>query len=140
MSIRILAKLTRNLVVVSAVLAVLGVASTRQTEARNLRGTEVAVSISSAVVPSGFDRSDVVAVLSGVFSNSCYSWSRADVNHTDRFTHEIKGIAHVEQGACLTVLVPFSEEVHMGAFEAGHHTLRYVSGNGTYFEKTLDVE
>ena len=106
----------------------------------SLRGTDVTVSIASAKIPSGFDPTDVVSIVSGYYPNSCYAWSRADVNNLDAYTHEIKAIAFVAQGACLTVLVPFSEEVHLGSFEKGHHTLRYMNGDGTYFEQSLDVE
>jgi len=111
-----------------------------ESQASARRGTDVPVNIASAKIPSGFDQSDVVAIVSGIYPNSCYSWSRADLDHKDAYLHEVKAIAHVTQGACLMVLVPFSEEIHLGAFEKGTHKLRFVNGDGTYFEQNLLVE
>ncbi|MBS1984992.1 MAG: hypothetical protein JST16_12555 [Bdellovibrionales bacterium] len=101
---------------------------------------EVTVNISSAFLPSGQDFSDPSAVISGMFPNSCYAWSRADITHVTDTLHEIRGIASVRQGMCLMVLVPFSEEVHIGKLVRGTHTLRFVNGDGTYQEKQINVD
>lgn len=102
---------------------------------------EVQIGINGVYVPGGFDSSsDVYVVVNGIFQNSCYTWKRADVNHTNNFFHEVKSIATVKQGMCLMVLVPFQKEVRLGQFEEGKHTLRFMNGDGTYLEKTLIVE
>ena len=98
------------------------------------------VNVSSAVIPSGFDNTSPVAVVSGLFPNSCYSWDKADVTHTTPTTHEVKSYAQIRSGYCLMVMLPFSEEVPLGSFSSGHHTIRFVNADGSYLEKTLDVE
>lgn len=101
---------------------------------------EVLVGISGAYIPAGFDSaSDVFVVVNGIFQNGCYKWKRADLNHKG-FFHEIKSVASVSQGMCLMVLVPFQKEVRLGKFDSGKHTLRFLSGDGTYLEKTMVVE
>lgn len=102
---------------------------------------EVQIAINSVYVPGGFDSaSDVFVVVNGLFPNGCYKWSRADVENTDAYTHEIKSVALVNPGMCIMVLVPFQKEVQLGKFSAGKHTLRFLNGDGTYLEKSLIVE
>lgn len=102
---------------------------------------EVQVGINDVYVPSGFDSSsDVYVVTSGIFPNGCYKWNRADVNHKDSYTHEVKTIASVSQGMCIMVLVPFTKEVRLGKFDPGKHTLRFLNGDGTYLEKSINIE
>lgn len=102
---------------------------------------EVQVGINDAYIPGGFDsNSDVYVVASGLFPNGCYRWSRADVKNVSAFNHEVRAIASVTQGMCLMVLVPFNKEVRLGKFEVGTHTLHFVNGDGTYIEKTLQIE
>lgn len=102
---------------------------------------EVQIGISGVYVPGGFDASsDVYVVVNGIFQNGCYKWKRADVAHTDAFSHEIKSIASVSQGMCLMVLIPFQKEVRLGRFNSGKHVLRFENGDGTYVEKNLVVE
>lgn len=102
---------------------------------------EVVVGINDAYVPGGFDsNADVYVVTTGIFPNGCYRFSRADVSHKSAFEHEVKIIAAVKQGMCLMVLVPFNREVRLGKFERGEHTLRFLHGDGTYFEKSLVIE
>ena len=102
---------------------------------------EVAVGISGVFVPGGFDSaSDAYVVVSGVFQNGCYKWSRADRTSRDEFTHEIKSMATVTPGMCIMVLVPFQKEVRLGRLSTGKHTLRFINGDDTYLEKTLNVE
>lgn len=102
---------------------------------------EVPASISGVFVPGGFDsNSDAYVVVNGVFPNGCYRWSRSDTTRLDSFTHEIKSMATVTQGMCIMVLVPFQKDIRLGKLAAGKHTLKFVNGDGTYFEKALSIE
>jgi hypothetical protein len=98
------------------------------------------VNINAVSIPSGFDNNEPIAVISGLFPNSCYSWDKAEVKGVDKMTTEIRSYANIRQGMCLMVIIPFSEEVNLGKLEAGEHTLRFVNGDGTYLEKKLIVE
>ncbi len=102
---------------------------------------DIQIGISEVFVPGGFDStSDVFVVASGIFPNGCYRWKNADVKNVDAYTHEVRATATVVQGMCLMVLVPFSKEIRMGKFVAGKHALRFLNGDGTYLEKTLNIE
>lgn len=102
---------------------------------------EVAVGISGVFVPGGFDsNSDAYVVANGVFPNGCYRWSRSETNRVDSNTHEIRSMATVTQGMCIMVLVPFQKDIRLGKLSAGKHTLRFLNGDGTYFEKALTIE
>lgn len=102
---------------------------------------EVPVGLSAVFVPGGFDsNSDAYVVASGVFPNGCYRWSRAESVDRDGFTHEINSKAIVTQGMCIMVLVPFQKDIRLGKLAVGKHTLRFMNGDGTYFEKSLQIE
>lgn len=102
---------------------------------------EVMIGISDAYVPSGFDsNSDAFVVINGVFPNGCYRYSRSTVTHQDDVTHIVQNYATVQPGMCLMVLVPFTKEVQIGKLPKGSHTIRFLSGDGTYLEKNLKVE
>lgn len=102
---------------------------------------EVQIGLNSVYIPGGFDSSsDVFVVVNGIFPNGCYNWGRADVSTLDAFTHEVKSVANVSPGMCIMVLVPFQKEVRLGKFATGKHTLRFLNGDGTYFEKSMNVE
>lgn len=102
---------------------------------------EVQVGITGAFVPGGFDsNSDAYVVVSGVFQNGCYKWSRAEMTNRDEFNHDIVTKATVTPGMCIMVLVPFQKEVRLGKLPAGKHSLKFLNGDGTYIEKTLSVE
>lgn len=102
---------------------------------------EVQVGITGAFVPGGFDsNSDAYVVVSGVFQNGCYKWSRAEMTNRDEFNHDIVTKATVTPGMCIMVLVPFQKEVRLGKLTAGKHSLKFLNGDGTYMEKTLNVE
>jgi hypothetical protein len=108
-----------------------------------LESKEVVVGVSDVLVPGGFDSStDAYVIESGVFPNGCYRWKRAEVTAVadQKNLHEIRTIASVSQGMCLMVLVPFTKEVKLGKLSPGVHTLRFVSGDGTYLERTLTIE
>ena len=110
-------------------------------KADQVQEKEVIVGINGAFIPSGFDStSDAYVVVSGIFQNGCYKWKRADIANTGEFSHEVQSIASVSQGMCLMVLVPFQKEVRLGQLAKGHHTIRFISGDGTYLEKQMVVE
>lgn len=99
---------------------------------------DVAIGFNDVYVPGGFDPgADAYVIASGLFPNGCYSWKRADVNHIDTFTHEIQSFASVSQGMCIMVLVPFTKEIRLGKLSSGTHTLKFLSGDGTYLQKTM---
>ena len=102
---------------------------------------EVTLGLSEVYVPGGFGPdTDAFVVASGMFPNSCYRWNRADVTHKSQNFHEIRAIATVSQTMCLMVLVPYNKDIRLGQLPSGEHTLRFVNGDGTYFERTLVVE
>lgn len=102
---------------------------------------EVVVGVSDVFVPGGFDsEADAYVVVSGIFPNGCYRWKTAQVKHTDALNHEIVSKADVSQGMCLMVLVPFTKEVRLGKLVSGTHRLKFLNGDGTYLEKTVNVE
>ena len=102
---------------------------------------EVTLGVSDVFIPGGIGpETDAYVVVSGMFPNSCYKWDRSEVNHTSPNFHEVRSVATVSQTMCLMVLVPYSKEVALGRLGSGEHTLRFVNGDGTYFERTLEVE
>lgn len=102
---------------------------------------EVQVGISGAFIPGGFDSSsDAYVVVNGVFQNGCYRWSRAEVTKVDEFNHEVKSMAIVTPGMCIMVLVPFQKDIRLGRLPTGKHSLKFLNGDDTYLEKTLNVE
>ncbi len=99
--------------------------------------------ITGALPVGSFDKdADAVVVVSGDLSNSCHSYKEAKVDHRDTKTHEVRAIVTINQGsgACLQAIFHFMKEVNLGKLESGKHTLRFVSRDGTYFEKSLTVE
>lgn len=103
---------------------------------------EVTMAVNDVFVPEVVESGkDAKIVLSGMFPNSCYRWSRAQVVTSQETFHEIKAMASVTVNTmCLMVLVPYSKEVNLGQLSAGEHTLRFVSGDDTYFERKLIVQ
>jgi hypothetical protein len=102
---------------------------------------EVTINISDAYIPGGFDStSDAYVVLNGLFPNSCYKWSRADVINAGNNVHEVRSVATVSQGMCMMVIIPFTKEVRIGQLPSGKHKVRFMNGDGTYLEKDLVVE
>ena len=78
--------------------------------------------------------------MNGIFQNGCYKWKRAQVDHLNSVTHEIRSIASVSPGMCIMVLVPFQSEVRLGFMSKGNHLLRFINGDGTYSEKVLVIQ
>jgi hypothetical protein len=102
---------------------------------------EVALNLHDVFIPEKIDKgADAKIIVSGMFPNSCYRWSRARVHDSSTTTHQIQGYALVTETMCLMVLVPYSKEVNLGKLAPGEHTLRFVNGDDTYFERTLVVE
>jgi hypothetical protein len=112
-----------------------------QSEASQPLEKEVTIGISGAYIPAGFDSdSDTYVIVNGVFQNGCYRWKKSEINNLDALTHEVRSVAAVSQGMCLMVLVPFQKEIRLGKLQSGKHLLRFVSGDGTYLEKSLVIE
>lgn len=103
---------------------------------------DVMIGVSDALIPGGFDaQSEVNVVVSGMFSNGCYRWKEAQVeHHPAEKIHAVRSYATVYQGMCPMVLVPFMKEVNLGQLGAGEHKIRFLNGDGTYMEKVLTLE
>ena len=102
---------------------------------------DVVVGVSDVFVPAGFDsQSDAYVVVSGIFPNGCYQWKNAAVKNLTDFSHEVVTTARVSQGMCIQVLIPYSKDVRLGKLATGKHNLRFLSGDGTYLEKSLVIQ
>lgn len=102
---------------------------------------DVAIGLNDVYVPGGFDsHADAYVIANGLFPNGCYRWKGADVKHVDTFNHEVQSYATVSQGMCIMVLVPFTKEIRIGKLNPGQHTLKFLNGDSTYLQKTLNVE
>lgn len=109
--------------------------------ADSVKTHEAILNISEAYVPGGFSsQTDAYVVVSGMFPNSCYRFNHAQVSDKSSQIHEVRSYATVSEAMCLMVLVPYQHEVRLGRLPAGEHTLRFINGDGTYFEKSLTVE
>lgn len=111
--------------------------------AANERGEtrEQVVAINDAYIPSGFDSSsDAFVVVNGLFPNSCYRFRDAKVDHVGPALHEVRAYANVTEGLCLMVLVPFNKEVQLGKLSVGEHSIHFMNGDGTFWEKKLTIE
>ena len=98
------------------------------------------VQVSDVYIPTELkSNGDAYVVVNGMFPNSCYRFKQADVKNKSATEHEIRVIASVTKTMCLMVLVPFSKEVALGRLERGTHRLRFVNGDGTYFEREMNV-
>ncbi|NJL24385.1 MAG: hypothetical protein HC902_03885 [Calothrix sp. SM1_5_4] len=131
----------KRLLTAMALIASIGSASSAMAASAQPNTKEVNISVNDAYVPGGFSSdTDAYVVISGVFPNSCYRWNRAEVTDKTATNHEVKAYAMVSESMCLMVLVPYTQEVKLGRLQRGEHTLRFVNGDGTYFEKNLVVE
>jgi hypothetical protein len=102
---------------------------------------EVVITVSDVFVPGKVSASeDAKVVVSGMFPNSCYSWSRAEVREKDQKDYNVRAMAMVSQTMCLMVLVPYTKEINLGHLPPGEHLLRFINGDDTWFEKKLVVE
>ena len=113
--------------------------STANAMAPDQEEKEVQVSINDALIPTTVNAGDdVKAVISGLFNNGCYRYSRSSVDHdTANGIHEVSTFANVSQGMCIMVLVPFTREVELGTLSKGEHRVRFMNGDGTYMEKRV---
>jgi hypothetical protein len=134
----------KNLIITIAVAATLiGTSAFSSDDKPNDKPTtrEQVVTIADAFMPSNFDTSsDAFIVISGLFSNGCYRYKTATVSNVGERLHEVRALATVSEGMCLMVLVPFSKEVQLGKLTAGEHSVRFINGDGTYWEKTLNID
>jgi len=102
---------------------------------------EVQANVNSVFIPGPFGtNADVYVIVRGLFQNSCYAWSRAEIRNLDYFNHEVKIFATVTQSPCVMVLIPFENEVRFGKLLTGEHKLRFINGDGTYLEDALTVD
>lgn len=103
---------------------------------------EVKIAINGVFIPDVVAKeSDAKIVVSGMYPNSCYRWSRSQVDSPKELYHEVNSLALVTINMmCLQVLVPFNHEINLGRLPAGTHTLRFTSGDGTYFERSMEVQ
>lgn len=102
---------------------------------------EINIAASEVFIPEIIERTaEAKIVLSGLFPNSCYRWSRAEVTSPTAMTHEVRAMALVTVDTmCLMVLVPYSKEINLGLMSPGDHMIKFISGDGTYFERRLVV-
>jgi hypothetical protein len=125
--------------VLSMILGLGMLSSIAQAEAGGAR--EVFISINDVFVPSeAKSNGDSYVVVNGMYPNSCYRWSRSEVAHPSEFKHSVRLAAMVSEGMCLMVLVPYNKEISLGQLSPGEHTLRFVNGDETYFERTLTIK
>lgn len=104
-------------------------------------GKETLITIGDAYIPSSFDsNTEAFVVVTGLFPNSCYRFSEAKVEHIGENLHEVRAYAKVTEGLCLMVMVPYSKEVQIGKLAVGTHSIKFVNGDGTFWEKSLTIE
>ena len=125
-----------------SVVALMAVGSLTASAKDDNGGTrEQMVAVNDAYIPNGFDSSsDAFVVINGLFPNTCYKIKESKVTHVGAALHEVRTTAMVTEGLCLTVLVPFSKEVQLGKLDAGKPLLRFVNGDGTFWDKSLTIE
>ncbi len=112
------------------------------TQAAELINTEeTAISISEVFVPEGLNsKMDSYVVIAGIYPNGCYSWKRSDVVSRGLYNHIIRPIADVTQAYCIMVLVPFVQPVQLGRLSPGSHHLLFLNADGSYLQRTLEIE
>lgn len=100
---------------------------------------EVMIGVSEVYVPETQSaNSDAYVVVTGLFQNGCYHWSRAEVKHLNDFDHEVQSFALVDAGPCTMALVPFNREVRLGFLSPGTHRVRFTNGaDDTFLEKRV---
>lgn len=102
---------------------------------------DMPIAINDAFIPRGLNSTtEAYVIVSGIFPNGCYKWKGATLKDISKFEHEVTSMATVSQGMCIQVLVPFSKEIRLGVLDSGSHTLRFLSGDGTFLEKTILIE
>jgi hypothetical protein len=112
-----------------------------EAKAQTLPSKDIVIAVNEAFIPEGLNSSsDSYVVVSGIFPNGCYKWKGADVKHETTYNHEITSIASVSQGMCIQVLIPFTKDVKLGQLAVGRHMLKFMSGDGTYMEKVLEIK
>ncbi len=106
-----------------------------------IKTEETAISISEVFIPEGLNsKMDSYVVIAGIYPNGCYSWKRSDVVSRGLYNHIIKPIADVTQAYCIMVLVPFVQPVQLGRLSPGSHHLLFLNADGSYLQRTLEIE
>jgi hypothetical protein len=119
----------------------IAVVSTVNANAQTVPTKDVVIAVNEAFIPDGLtSQAESYVVVSGIFPNGCYRWKGALVKHETTFNHEITSVASVSQGMCIQVLVPFTKDVKLGQLAVGRHMLKFMSGDGTFMEKVLEIK
>ena len=97
---------------VTAMFLVVGFSQSQANQNQN-EEKEIQVSINDALVPSKVKAyENVKAVISGLFSNGCYKYSRSEVTQSaNKDLTKVSTFAKVSPGMCLMVLVGFALNV-----------------------------
>lgn len=108
----------------------------------NPKPIEKIVSVTQVFMQEHFRAGEnVYAVMSGLFPNGCYVYQRAEVDKDPRENrYSVKNIALVHQGMCISVLVPFNQQIKFGVLDPGTHHFRFHNGDGTYIDKNVIVQ
>lgn len=103
-------------ILISLIFSLTAVSAIAQTEGPD---EKVAVSVSKAYIPQGFDNNDVTRiVVEGVFPNTCYKLGKNSVKvNPDTNTIEVTQMAYVYKEMCLMMLVPFNQSVEVGVIK-----------------------
>lgn len=101
---------------------------------------KVVVAVQDAYFVKQDNKSTSSFVVNGLFPNSCYSVAGIKVDHEEDLLHTVRLYANVQQGVCMMVLIPFTVEGHLGPLSPGSHTVKFVSGDGTSFVKTVLIK
>ena len=98
------------------------------------------VSASELYVPIGFDDNDtnVQVVFEGIFPNSCYLRAEPKVEISGKKI-KIQPQAYVRSGPCLTVLIPYQQEINLGMLEGGDYEVQ-ISKAGQTVTAILPIE
>lgn len=97
--------------------------------------------VMDAYVPEQTKSSEpTYVIVSGLFRNGCLNYDRAFTTPMDEKTIEIRVLATVTEGACTMARKPYRREVALGTLPAGEHRLVFVSGDGSRFERVLNVD
>lgn len=97
--------------------------------------------VSDAYVPEQTKSNEpTYVIVSGMFRNGCLNYDRAFTTPMDGNTIEVRVLASVTEGPCTMAKKPYRREVTLGTLPAGEHILVFVSGDGSRFERVLNVD
>lgn len=139
-------KVFRQIITAIGLLAIfsngkLAVAATVQQLVQPQPPSVVQLNVSSAfVLGTHFDQ-ESYAIVSGSFNNSCYHWRYGESKLIPEDSRiEVRSYATLNRGNCLMYLVPYSERVSLGILPHGQYQVRFINGDGAYFEKSLTID